>query len=712
MSAAVFQSLGRKLLRPSLLTALAYAFLAISLTSPLLHNDQLAGEAEGSSLGLWAVWYPPHALHYNYDLSYTDYAVYPYPQNYLPALSLPNSLLYSLLKPIFGVTLGYNLLYPLALWAAALAMYVYLRRDDTHSTISIMGGAMFAFNPLTHAIAQQAALPLLGIVTLPLWMLAWEHFLILPSTRRALLLAGLSYLGALWSLQFWGITASLLLPYALWRGYEAWGHTRSKGAQQCAPTDESANQSSPTDSLLTGVLVLAILIFIFPASSLLWSTYELRYSPLHLWWGIKTIETAWMWAFGGLGLLGVGIISLSTTLRRGEQMGNAAPTNDTTHAIPTVWIWAGLMALNIGLYVEPSLAPLTLLGRLFSVPHNPDLTSRTLFGVAAIVSGLLAFKEGSPTQKLDFRLYGLRVMTGISIGAWIASPLTTTTIPAPTYYQTIAADPENYLIADLPLSTASINGNPTGLGDALLANRSMAMVAQHHKRIWGGVGESLAGVDYTQQPFSNALLGNLTTDPAQVIEIRRDVQRWRTGYLVFWKAIPTNQNLPALRDWLTWTNTFCLVHSEGDVEFWRAYWHPAGCPAYQMGLGTFTSQWALGTGWGAAETWDRPVRWAGPEQTSTLTLWANDLASDVYLTFNAQSTELIPEQTVEIFINGHSLGETFIEEDWSEERLRIPREFIGEEGLLQVELRHSQVRTIDGRTLTAVYDWIRISPDP
>jgi hypothetical protein len=693
--------------------ALLYAALALAATLPLLRSDQLLGAEGQGGMGLWATWYPLHALRYNFDLSYSAYAVYPYPQNWLPALSLPNSLLYHLLNPLVGSPLAYHLLYPLALWAAALTMFVRLRgRPAAPSTWAddlpaLLGGLIFAFNPLSHALVTQAALPLLGLFLLPLWMLVWDSFLAYPTSHRSILLAGVSYLGALWSLQGWGIAASLLLPYATYHWY------RGKGAQ----ADESLHQDGhPTrinDGLWLTGLLLAILLFIFPASALLWSTYELRYSPLSLWWPDE--PTSWLWPVfvgaGGLGLL----IMLGLGILNPYPPNPLYPVNGERGRIFTLlnlnwpWLWLGLGGLNALFYLLPDLAPLTLLGQLFAVPNLPALTSPPLFGLAALTCGLLALQSLPTRHYLSAWLAGMAVL---GLMSWLLAPPATTRLPVLTYHQTLADDPENYLVADLPLSLADALTGATLLGDPFQAQRSMAMASQHHKRLWGGVGPEIIQADYFQQPLSRVLLGQLPRDHTQIIEVRRDVQRWRTGYLIFWDDLQTEQDLNALRAWLTWTHTFCPVQREGAAEFWRAYWHPGGCPPYQIALGTGAGDWAIGAGWGASEQWDRPVRWVGPDPNAVLTLWAASPAYDLNLTLRAQATGRIPGQEVSVWVNGQRAGQAALGADWAEPTFPIPRQWIGEGGVLEIELRHAISVELDGRTLAAVYEWVALQPVP
>ncbi len=119
---------------------------------------------------------------------------------------------------------------------------------------------------------------------------------------------------------------------------------------------------------------------------------------------------------------------------------------------------------------------------------------------------------------------------------------------------------------------------------------------------------------------------------------------------------------------------------------------------------------AVGGGWHGAEYWDRPVRWAGDADSSTLTLWVTNPASDYRLILRAQATADIPNQTVEVIANGESLGILPLESDWAEGEVTLPRLTIAEGGLVALELKHAVRETLGGRNLTAVYESISLEP--
>jgi hypothetical protein len=476
------------------------------------------------------------------------------------------------------------------------------------------------------------------------------------------------------------------------------------------------------DYLLIGLLLLAALFLLYPASALLWSTYELRYAPIDV--GARHVSPFVpplpnFFFIGGLILLGLSLLL----------PWDASPRRR--------W-WLAIFALNGLLLWQVDFSPLTLLGNLFVVPHNPQLIREAMYIFPLMLTGTVLLGQGihfligkqrtwlylSPPIRYGFYA-GLGVLTLILSG-WLVDLPTT---PAPTYhfYQTLAADPENYLVIDYPFGIDSLarrDGLDAGedvsgygvFGREDIAGRSLVGMPDHHKRVLGGLTTSLTPDELAPYHASSLIrllaLGLNPAAPdidAQVTTLKNEVIRWRAGYVLIHRDELPPEALDRLRGWFTWTDTFCYAGDENGVEVWRGTWHPAGCPPYTLNLGESAGDLAVGSGWQPGERWETgAVRWAGSDLTSTLKLWVTNPAGDFTLTIRAMSTDAIPDQTVEVFANGESLGEIDLGVDWADYEFTIPRLLIAPGGTVNLELRHSHSEVVDGRELTAVYQWVRV----
>jgi hypothetical protein len=180
------------------------------------------------------------------------------------------------------------------------------------------------------------------------------------------------------------------------------------------------------------------------------------------------------------------------------------------------------------------------------------------------------------------------------------------------------------------------------------------------------------------------------------------VRRIRLGYVVIHRDAVSSEFVGGLRGWLAWTRSFCLVAEDGPVEFWRASWHPAGCPAFVMDMSADYDFLAMGDNWYPAE--GPNLRWAGPGETSTLTLWVQPLTEH---RLSIETSAPVPQQ-VTVFVNGDSLGSYDISTEGGSFNLTVPAQTVGRQGLLMIELRHQQAENIEGRALTALYNHITL----
>lgn len=689
--------------RVTLLVSLGYLILSLILTAPLLSSRAIVGEGYAGGLSLWVTWFPRYAFGRNLDMVYNAQSLYPINTNLLPILSLPTSFFYEVLRPFFGSLLAYNLLYPLYLALTAGMGFAFVRRHVKNPLLAAVGGGLLAFNPISFGLAERGDLPLLAFFVFPAWMLLWDGFLAQMTLRRVVWLVGASYVLILFSVQSWNLALTLLLPYAIFRAHRA-------GLSQ-------AERACLLEWVGIGGLGLSFLFLLFPAPVLLRSTYTDLYKPLGIWQGALNLG-GWTWevfAWGGLAALALSLLA------RWE-------------VTPDRRWWMLIVGLNLSVFAMPELAPLRLLGAIFDTPHNPALTRPALFVPPAILGGgvlILQFLDAVlrqfHSQPLRYgAIIGAALLLFEASGWWMGLP--TSEVPPIDFYTSLAQEPENYVLIDFPIGVDSLarrsliesgeeRGDYAEFSFPEIAGRTLVYMPQHHKRVVGGLTASLKEEElapYRQSPLIR-LLTFQPDDPAlslddKVRAIRREVVRWRVAYIVMRPSEVPPEFAEALRGWLNWIGSFCHVGAEGELEFWRATWHPSGCPPYMVQLGGAAGILAAGAGWYLPEYWDVGfVRVAGMEEAKTaeVKLWIDRPASDYTLTLHAQSP--LDGQSVEIIANGESLGDIALAADWGDYAVRVPRRVIGEDGLLNLELRHRRVAVVDGRPLTAVYQSVTMT---
>ncbi len=669
-----------------------YLLLALLYTAALLlqGNGALIGTEYRGSLSLWATWWPGHAIHNNYNLVSTDYTLFPVKTNLLPVLSLTTSLVYIPLRAILGPLLAYHVILPLYLTLNAISGYLFLRkRCENGFWIPALGGLVLAFNPVTWELARRGEFALLGFFPLIFSLLAWERLVEKPSTRNTVWVAIALYTVVLMSIQFWNLLLTFWLPYAVYTGWR------------------SPNRAKLIDSILLAVIVFSLLFAIYPASSLLWSSYVEKYKHIEVWQGVVNLSgVAWQ-VFTVGGLLAV-LLSLF------------APWKTS----PDRRLWILIFGINLLAFNRMELAPLSLTGRLFVVPHHTDLTQSAIFLFATFLAALVVVSGAvqHAGQVLPPRARHL-ILAGFGLGILLVSgwnlTLPVTPLPHADAYAFMADEPENYTIISFPIGVDSL-ARQQFTDEALAAEQgyvvfgyqerageAMAYAPWHGKRVLGGLTGHITNNEleiYNSHPLTLiAAHREIEGDAVEVAKIiRNDVRRWRVAYVLTGSAVTTTVGL---QQWFNWTGAFCLINQGAEIEIWRASWHPAGCPAYRLDIGTPDDHFAVGEGWYNSEEWpDRYVRWAGGDLVSELTLWATP-RSDYTLRFYASSPS-VPNQTVKVVTNGVVLGTFSITPEWEEYDLILPRMVIAEGGLVEIELRHSSTENIEGRDLTAVYDYI------
>lgn|GEM_PF-6547154 len=670
---------------------LLYAILAVLITLNLLlqGNHAIVGEQYQGSLPLWLTWYPLHALSNNYDIAFNNYAIYPIETNWTSGLSLVSSTFYLIARIPFGPVMGYHFLLTMFLLLNAATTFIFLKKKFPESIgLAAIGGLILAFNPITWGLAVQGQFMLLAFFPIIMAMLAWDHLLEAPSIRRGIWVTLAVYLVVLTSIQFWNFLITLWLPYAIYTGWK------------------SDKRPLLIDPALYSVVIFGFLFAIFPASQILWSTYAEIYSPFAPWLGrFRLSGTEWV-TITRL-TIGVAIFSLIFPWRMNSERR----------------LWSLIAFGNVFFFHRETYAPLHLIPRLFEVPHFPeDLTRTPLFLLPAFFAATVMFisvlsslgeqRQWAPRAGIVFG-----VILVIASG-W--NPLIPTTpIPDMNRYAFMANEPEDYAVATFPMGVDSLAHFYSGerqrfaegyetYGFTQEAGVSMMFGVWYNKRTMGGLTESITGEQlewYKEMVLptvvSHQFVNDETIPAAQ--QIREDFQRLRIAYVI----VPDRTVAPttSLFEWLNWTGTYCQVEADEQVEIWQAAWHPNGCPATVIDIGSDGDTYAVDEGWFAREDWgDLTMRWAGDGTTSEVTLWATP-RSDYAVKFRAFSPHNTA-QVISVQMNGEVVGTIELTSEWAEYEVILPRTTLEQGGLINVELEHSVAESIDGRVISAAYDYV------
>jgi hypothetical protein len=668
---------------PTIAIWIAFLAAAACVTIPIWPSDILIGNNFLAGLSIWTVWFPAHAISNNYDLVQNSYALYPVETNILPLLTPFTSAIYYIFGLVLEPLVAFKVLFLVYLASSGASAFFFLKKQNVGLPFALIGGAVFAFNPVTFALFNRAEIALLGIFLLPLWFLAWDSYTAQPTFGRCLLVAVVTYAFVLMSLQYLNLWISALLPYALF---------------------SLPRQSK--DTLIILALVVLFLCLLYPASPLIQSTYGERYLPLEVWQGVVNFS-GWRWLlFAAAGVIGV-LVTLG---------GSNLPLSQLR-------LWGLVFFANIVFWWRPDLSPLSILGSLFNVPDNPHLTSGTVFlfpaALAALVLTLRAAEPRFGQNRIAW--VGLAVL---AIGASGWEPhFDTTEVVHYAFLENLKNDPENYVVVTFPTgldSLARLSTDDDELYPSFFfketAGRAQAYMPYHHKRVFGGLAPSISAEQveiYNASPLMRLLSFQPLDEPLNetIAALRWEVFRQRIGYILFHGGEVTPEFADPLRGWLKWTDTFCLVESEGDVEYWRARWHPAGCPPYQIEIGGADGILAAGEGWYAPEwTGSSMARWSIGDVPAELTAWINPGASDFQLDILAAGLA-VGAQEVEVVANGESLGTFEMTEELETHSLALPRGLVPADGRVQLEFIHSTSEVIEGRQLAALYQTITISPE-
>jgi hypothetical protein len=672
-----------------LLPLILYCVVAIAVSRPVLGSGVALGQATESAPRYWAVWWPLQASTRYYDPAFTSYSLYPIELNWTAALSWPSTGFYAILRVGLESLQAFHWLLPIYLSLTAWASYLWLRQQAHSIVIPLLGGGLAAFNPITFGLAAQGDLALLGLFVIPLGLLAWDYFMLRPTWFRlsGVLLAWYSVL--VMSIQYWNLLVLLVLPYALVSSRPRW------------------NERLFVEKYLWLALLLLGLLLLHPLPLLLRASYSGEYSAIEVWQGILQVA-GWRWAI--LATL-LGLISLW-----GVQASNAPFAQKRA--------WVALLGLNLLAFWQVGLAPLSVLADVLAVPQVDLLSQNGVIGWAcllwAVFMSLPALNHSLQRQprRLQMGWWGVGLLAVAGLSGW-NQPLPRQVVPVYQLYETIAEEPEDYVVIDYPFGLDSLARRYTPHAQhgpfffAQEAGLAQFYAPLHRKKVLGGLALNLVDSEinyYRDHPLLQMLTFQPLSLPLEqaVPAMRDEIQRQRIAYVFLHTERLAPEFQASLVGWLTWINGFCLVSQEGPLQLWQAQWHPNGCPPYQINLGDsagLEATRAYESEWHLPEVYDGSLIRQMASTSAQLDLWAT--ANLPYqLTIVAASPR---PQSVEVILNGVPIGQLNLTPTLQGYPLALARNAIQSNGQLHFQLvqttsNPSQAAFYQRFTLEALYE--------
>ncbi len=710
----------RILLSPSSAAGLAYLVLACLAYFPLATHP--AAAIPGFSGGVfidfaefhWNLWWFQHAVfRLGQDPFFTNYILYPHTINLAYHTLAPFLILIAL--PVyagFGPTVAINALIIGSLAFSGLAMFAFLRHRETPSGLAFLGGALFAFNSFTTARVSFVHLNMLPIGWLPLGLLAWDRLAERRTPGAAVALGVTVYAAIMTDLQFGMWLALLVAPYAMLR------FVRS---------ERQARRRVVLVSALAGLILISLML-VAPLPQLL-SERGVEYpsAPLRVVqekWSLRLEDvTTWPARYLDSERVTLGVllpVGAAIGLVRGRQAAGRV-----------FWLVMGaaFLVLAFGPTFEPLNLPLPyqlfhrLTGGLYRVPARFILL--TVF--ALIVFAVTSLRS-------DYRRLGRAARWAWVVGALLGlavenrwyEPFPTFHMPDYRVYHAIGADPDTYLLLEVPVGPYNTFTDIFGRGGELQYYAQF-----HHKRlINGGVSRAPSSTNdfYRERPLLAALAeeGPLPDLALARREFQHLSDEWDIRYVLLHRDMLT----PDVATWAAGLfNTqagWCLVDEEGALLAYRRTDTPCRLserlrlpPASRgtLSLGDGSDERYLGPGWYYAEKIGGPqARWTGREPATTLRV---ALARRDYRV-SLRAASYVPDQIVTVYANGRRVAALSIGEGWGEYTFDLPAESISADGLLTLMFVYRRAQSPrerigsqsdDRRPLAVAYDSITFTPE-
>ncbi len=659
----------------------------------------------------WNLWWMRHALSQGWDLFHTDWLLFPLEHNLsLHTLAITYLPAYLVLELLAGRMAALNLMVLAAPVLSAYAMFLFLRHylDGTsRDWMALIGGFVFGFLPFEIAHGALAHLSYIALWWFPLALLLWDHVVSATNAKRQSLWAvalGLALWGAwLTDTQFLLWLPPLIAPYGLYTVARAptW---RRRGALL-----GMAAAAMAVTLALGWIAPLRALQEMDPGLLPKADLYPARYLSLALG-ALFLMPGPGEWGFGRLLVILAVAGALWPWLWR--RLGRATPRLPRAR-----WLW---LAIAAGLFVFALGPDIEVGGQLIPMPYralHDALQGQYRTPVRLTVPALFALVTFCALSFLPLierarwrSIIAAATMAAFTLDFGLLNPFPVAFPPDYAIYHEIGQEPGDWVLFEVP---TGMHSGYYGIGRG---QRLMFYAPVHHKRLVNGLIARIpwtSHVFYEQTPLLTAFSGERhALDPPTVSRaLTRSVDAWPVGYVIVHPDLLPGERLLEYTGFLNMQESICFYKAEEGLLIYRAAWHPKGCPprtppqeaggAYVLDLGAPGDEPFIGEYW----YWQEDVggvlaRWAGDNDASRLRV---QLPPGRGYAMTLVGTGYGVGRTVQVVVNGVSLGTFDLPEGWHEHTVALPAEVVGDGDLLIV-LVHGQPTPVGERTLTAAYD--------
>ncbi len=517
---------------------------------------------------LWNLWWVRHAA---FDLHvsplYTNFVVYPFTS---PLAGHTLALLWGFLsapfQAIFGLIPTFNGIIVLAFVSAGVAMYAFVRKHVQRASIALLAGLIFAFTPAMIQRASVGHLDKISIFWLPLCLLLWDKVV---ETRRwtwAVITGLCLYLSWLTDFQQTMWTLLLLVPYLLYTLLKLSRHGVTEQQQK-------SRLSGPLRLVLIMTVTFLIPILFAPLPQLL-EANQLNYPPARLedtaYFAFQVQDLFTHSADGdftiGLLLPVLALISIPFIRRDSER-----------------WLWLivaiGCWVLALGPYVDIGGTrlelPYALLHRLLGNQYRTPMRFMTPAVLALTMLVCLTLDRTVFRWKwLINRATAQRALVAglMLLFIWdydLLKPFPITTMPDYQVYRSIAQDPGDFTVLELPI------GVRTGFAVVGRGETLQYYVPFHQHPTPTGYLSRLPNevLDYF---YSDPLLGALTLShglpPQTEVDARLSqlIRDWNVGYVILHRDLLEPGRIKSFGDLLNRQPLLEKVGEEGPLVIYKA----------------------------------------------------------------------------------------------------------------------------------------------
>ena len=516
----------------------------------------------------WNLWWVRHAI---FDLRvsplYTNFVVYPFVS---PLAGHTLALLWGFLsapfQAIFGLISTFNSIIVLSFVLASVAMYAFVRQHVQRTSVALLAGLIIAFTPAMIQRASVGHLDKISIFWLPLCLLLWDKVI---ETRRwtwAVMTGLCLYLSWLTDFQQAMWTLLLLAPYVIYTSLTL----RRLGV---AEKSISLVASVPLRLILVMSVAFIIPALFTPLPQLL-EANQLNYPPARL-------EDTAYFAFQ--------VQSLFTRSANGDfTVGLLLPLL-ALMSIPFIrrdgerWFWlivaGACFILALGPFLEIGGTridlPYAWLHRLLGNQYRTPMRFMTPAVLALTMLVCLTLDRTVFRSKwLSKRVQAQRAFAAglMLLFIWdydLLKPFPITTMPDYQVYRSIAQEPGNFAVLELPI------GVRTGFAVVGRGETLQYYAPFHQHRTPTGYLSRLPNevLDYF---YSDPLLGALTLShglppqaevDAQLSQLIRD---WNIGYVVLHRDLLEPGRVKSFGDLLNRQPLLEKVDEEGPLVIYKA----------------------------------------------------------------------------------------------------------------------------------------------